>query len=347
MTAPSTPPLELGKEYPQPGEAAHTAEIVRLFSAMTERKYPAGVRPMRRDAHTKAHGLVKAEFTVIDGLPDHVRVGLFRQPATYQAWVRYSSAFSSIASDRDIDVRGMAIKVMGVDGEKMLDTERHEKTQDFLLINHSVFFSPSVKDYVEFSREYVKKESTIQYLLRPTRWRQALILYRASRPDVSNPLTTRFWSSVPFRHGVAAVKYSATPCDGEVKGKPGTTPNFLREAMVSHLKERDACFDFGIQLQTDPVKMPIEDPSVDWDERVSPFITVAKIRIPRQAFDSDRQDEYAENLSFTPWHCLPEHQPIGGVNRIRKTVYEHISTLRHDTNGVPRREPGGFDDFGM
>src|SRR5688572_19001948 len=119
---------------------------------MTERKYPAGVRPMRRDAHTKAHGLLKAEFTVIDGLPDHARVGLFSRPATYQAWVRYSSAFSSIASDREVDVRGMAIKVMGVDGEKMLEGGRHEKTQDFLLINHSVFFSPSVKDYVEFSR---------------------------------------------------------------------------------------------------------------------------------------------------------------------------------------------------
>ena len=146
MTTPTTPPPELGKEYPQPDEAAHTAEIVRLFSTMTERKYHAGVRPMRRDAHTKAHGLVKAEFTVVDGLPDHARVGLFSQPATYQAWVRYSSAFSSIASDRDIDVRGMAIKVMGVDGEKTLESERHEKTQDFLLIKHSVFFSPIVKD---------------------------------------------------------------------------------------------------------------------------------------------------------------------------------------------------------
>jgi hypothetical protein len=345
VTTPSPQALELGREYPHPDEAAHTAEILKLFSGMTERKYPPGVRPMRRDAHTKAHGLVRAEFTVLPGLPDRARVGLFARPATYQAWIRFSSAFSSIASDRDIDVRGMAIKVMGVEGEKLLESEKFEKTQDFLLINHNVFFSPGTRDYVEFSREYVKRESTIQYLLRPARWRQALILFRAARRDVVNPLTTRFWSSVPFKHGPAAIKYSATPCDGVRTGKPGASPNFLREAMAAHLREREACFDFMVQFQTDAVKMPVEDPSIEWGERASPFVPVAKIRIPPQVFDTERQNEYAENLSFTPWHCLPEHRPIGGVNRIRKTVYERISTLRHTANGVPRREPGSFDDF--
>jgi hypothetical protein len=346
VTTTSSQPPELGKEYPGSDETAHTEEILRLFTGMTERKYPPGVRPMRRDAHTKAHGCVKAEFTVLADLPDRARVGLFTRPATYQAWIRYSSAFSSIASDRDIDVRGMAIKVMGVDGEKLLHSEKFEKTQDFLLINHSVFFSPNTREYLEFSREYVKNESTIRYLLRPDRWRQAMILYRAGRGDITNPLTTRYWSSVPFKHGAAAVKYSARPCDGIVKkGKPGASPNFLREAMAAYLRERDACFDFMVQFQTDAVRMPVEDPSVEWEERMSPFIPVARIRIPRQVFDSERRMEYAENLSFTPWHCLPEHQPIGGVNRIRKTVYEKISTLRHTANGVPRREPTSFDEF--
>ena len=65
----TTPPLELGQEYPAPDEDAQTAEVVRLFTGMTERKYPPGTRPMRRDAHTKSHGLVKAEFTVTGGLP--------------------------------------------------------------------------------------------------------------------------------------------------------------------------------------------------------------------------------------------------------------------------------------
>ena len=347
MTDPLPPRLELGKEYPMPDEPAHIEEILKLFKGMTERKYPADVRPMRRDAHTKTHGCVKAEFTVLPDVPEATRLGLFKAPATYSAWIRFSNAFSSIASDQNIDVRGMAVKVMGVEGQKLLESEKHEKTQDFLLINHSVFFSPNTKAYLEFSREYVKRESALGYLLRPDRWPQAAILYRAARGNVTNPLTSRYWSSVPFALGAAAVKYSAVPCSGSMAaGRPGSSANFLREAMAAHLREREACFDFMVQFQTDPVKMPVEDPSVEWDERASPFIPVARIRVPPQTFDSPRQMEYAEHLSFTPWHSLPGHRPIGGVNRIRKMVYEQISTLRHNANGTPRREPEGFEEFG-
>jgi hypothetical protein len=343
----SLPPrLELGKEYPLPDEPAHIEEILQLFKGMTERKYPAGVRPMRRDAHTKTNGCVKAEFSVLPNVPEAARLGLFKTPGTYQAWIRFSNAFSSIASDRDLDVRGMAIKVMGVEGEKLLESEKHEKTQDFLLINHNVFFSPSTKAYLEFSREYVKRESTLGYLVRPDRWKQAGILYRAARQNMINPLTSRHWSSVPFALGSAAIKYSATPSGGaSTGGRPGTTVNFLREAMTAYLRDKEAWFDFGVQFQTDPERMPVEDSSIEWNESESPFIPVAKIRVPPQTFDSPRQMDYAEHLSFTPWHCLPEHRPIGGVNRIRKRVYEQISTLRHNANGKPRREPAGFEDF--
>ena len=84
-------------------------------------------------------------------MPERARLGLFKEPSSRQAWIRYSNAFSSIESDGKIDVRGMAIKVMGVEGEKLLESERLEKTQDFLLINTNVFFSPNTEEYVKFS----------------------------------------------------------------------------------------------------------------------------------------------------------------------------------------------------
>jgi hypothetical protein len=352
LTTAAQPPAaaakpELGKEYPSADEAAQIKEISDLFTGMSERKYPANVRPMRRDAHTKAHGCVKAEFTVPANVPDRARVGLFSQPSSHQAWIRFSNAFSSIEGDDKIDVRGMAVKVMGVEGEKLLDAEKLEKTQDFLMINTSVFFSPNVTEYLKFSREYVKKESTLGYVLwPPSHWPQGRILYRAGRGNMTNPLTSRFWSSVPFKLGTAAIKYSAKPCAGIVPAKKGgSSPEFLREAMAAYLRNGEGCFDFTVQFQTDPVKMPVEDPSVDWDEAASPFITVAKLTIPKQTFDSDQQMAYCEALSFTPWHSLPEHQPIGGVNRIRKVVYERSSTLRHTANNMPRREPNSFADF--
>jgi len=338
--------LELGKEYPLPDEAAHIKEISDLFTGMSERKYPPGVRPMRRDAHTKAHGCVKADFTVPAQVPERARVGLFKEPSSHQTWIRFSNAFSSIESDGKIDVRGMAIKVMGVEGEKLLDSEKLEKTQDFLLINTNVFFSPNTEEYVKFTREYVKNESTLGYVLWPTRWRQARILYRAGRTPIDNPLTSRFWSSVPYKLGDAAVKYSVRPCGGTVPaGKSGSSPDSLREAMAATLRSSDACLEFMVQFQADAVKMPVEDPSIEWDETASPFIPVATIKIPKQTFDSQDQMAYCEALSFTPWHSLPEHRPIGGVNRIRKFVYERASTLRHATNAWPRREPTSFEDF--
>jgi hypothetical protein len=100
-----------------------------------------------------------------------------------------------------------------------------------------------------------------------------------------------------------------------------------------------------VQFQTDAVKMPVEDSSVEWNESDSPFVPVARIRIPPQVFDTAAQNDYAEQLSFTPWHALPEHRPLGGVNRTRKIVYERNSGLRHTANGMPRREPAGLADF--
>jgi hypothetical protein len=89
--------------------------------------------------------------------------------------------------------------------------------------------------------------------------------------------------------------------------------------------------------------MPIEDPGVEWPQAMSPFRKLATIRIPAQQFDSPGQHAFGENLSFTPWHALPEHRPLGGINRARKVVYQAISRFRHQANGQVRSEPTGWE----
>jgi hypothetical protein len=84
--------------------------------------------------------------------------------------------------------------------------------------------------------------------------------------------------------------------------------------------------------------MPVEDSLVVWDEAKSPFRRVALIRIPKQTIGA-RSKELAEELSFNPWHALPEHRPIGAINRARKAIYEALAEFRHGRNGVQRREP--------
>ncbi len=115
--------------------------------------------------------------------------------------------------------------------------------------------------------------------------------------------------------------------------------------MIATLAHGSSCFRFMVQPQLDAKTMPIEDATVLWDERRSPFVPVATITIPRQRFDSPAQVRFCENLSYTPWHALPAHRPAGNVNRIRRVVYDAISSLRHRLNGVVRSEPTGRESF--
>jgi hypothetical protein len=84
---------------------------------------------------------------------------------------------------------------------------------------------------------------------------------------------------------------------------------------------------------------------VRWNEKASPFRPVATIDIPAQRFESPEQQKFCEDLSMNPWHAAPEHRPLGGINRVRKVVYETISKFRHDLNGAPRSEPTGDETF--
>jgi hypothetical protein len=123
--------------------------------------------------------------------------------------------------------------------------------------------------------------------------------------------------------------------------------NYLREAMIKALRQEDVIFDFMVQLQRDPHRQPIEDPSIGWKEKESAFIPVAELRILRQEFDSEAQLRFADVLSFTPWHSLPEHRPLGGINRTRKAMYQELSRLRQRLNGVEHYEPTGDESFGQ
>ena len=128
---------------------------------------------------------------------------------------------------------------------------------------------------------------------------------------------------------------------------PFGTPsdNYLREAMIKTLSETDVEFDFLVQVQTDPHLMPIEDAGVRWPERLSPFVPVATLRIPKQTFASPAQFAFAHNLSYTPWHCLPQHRPLGNQSRARKRMYFELRNLRQRMNNTPHIEPTGDEVF--
>jgi hypothetical protein len=99
-------------------------------------------------------------------------------------------------------------------------------------------------------------------------------------------------------------------------------------------------------LQTDPFLMPIENNAVLWPTKLSPRLPVATLRIPKQTFDEPDQFAFARYLRFNPWHCLPEHRPLGNQSRARKRMYDEMATFRQKMNGVPHIEPTGNEVFG-
>jgi hypothetical protein len=330
---------QLAQEYPPAGETEYIQNLGDRLKAKIIKDNPTGI--MRRDAHPKMHGVVKAEFVVEPDLPEELRIGVFRESRTYQAWIRFSNS-GAIQPDIKNDIRGMAIKLMGVPGQKILDQERNAQTQDFLVINTNIFIA---KDVAEFDA-MVKALAggffpTIWFFL--THLQVGLNILKASK-KIANPLQIRYWSTTPYLYGKNAVKYSAFPQAQATDNIPANpTDDFLRQAMINQLSGSEVKFDFAIQIQTDADTMPIEDPTQAWNEAVAPFRKVATINILQQEFDSAKQREFGENLSFSPWHSLPDHRPLGGINRARKVVYHVISTFRHRYNSVQLTEPNNWN----
>lgn len=330
----------LAQEHPPLDEEAYAEDLARRLKEKIIKDNPTGI--MRRDAHPKMHGVVKAEFIVEPDLPEDLRIGVFKQPTTYQAWIRFSNQDGSINPDSKGDIRGMAIKLMGVIGDKLLASEPTAQTQDFILISTNVFVTKDSQDFDHLIRAVTG--SILQKLVFFASHPRVIANLLKSMLKFANPLQIRYWSTTPYLFGAHAVKYSAIP-QGEQKASIPDNPddNYLHHAMVEQLAIADAYFDFTIQFQTDAEEMPIEDAGKEWKESASPFVKVATIKIPRQSFTSAQHIEFGENLSFTPWHCLPEHRPLGGINRSRKLVYETISSFRHQYNHVARQEPTSWE----
>lgn len=328
------------------GEREAIERVAALSVAQMEADDSPDVRPVLRDQHAKSHGCVRAEFEVSANLPDALRRGLFAEPRTYAAWIRFSSGSGgpALRSDAVRDAHGMAIKVMGVDGPHVLGSELVERTQDFVLANSPVFFCREPIEYVELVSR-VNEDRILRFFFgwNPRRWKvhQFINLVRATKRKVRNPLEIRYWSQTPSSLGPIAVKYSAAPHGTRPRATRSKGADVLETEMARTLQSGSARFDFMVQVQQDPTRMPIDDPTIRWNERASPFHTVATITIPSQIFSTDERREFAENLSFTPWHSLVEHRPLGGINRARRVVYEATSAYRHAANGVPRIEPNG------
>ena len=297
-------------------------------------------RYVARGAHSKAHACVKAYFKINEDIEQKLQHGLFSLPGqSYKAWIRFSNGKGGMKGNYDTnkDAHGMAVKIINIYENGLEKKSGESETQEFLMHDSPVFFVANINDYNQF----LQSEDKILYFVEgvnPFKWhlRELIHALNTLKPPPVSPLNTQYFSNTAYKLGPHNMKFSARSCsiqenesNYEDKG-----PDFLQEVMSEELANGEGCFDFLVQLQDPNKYMPIEDPSIEWRESDSPFLSLAKIKIPSQKFNSPEQREFCENLSFSPWNSLNTHRPIGELNRIRKKVYQASSNYRHKKNNA-------------
>jgi hypothetical protein len=328
--------MELNKEYMEKNEEAVVNALVDEFMRVFPLVNPPGKCPALRVTHSKTLACVRGEFIIEPNLPPELQVGLFKTAKTYPAWVRFSQSF--VTSDKKRDGRSLTIKVMEVPGEKLLPEAKWATTQDLPMMSGKLFFVRNVTDFLEFMRYYKKPWRFFFPNMNPLKWRlRELSLYLAQFKKTKNLLDLSYYGEVPYRFGERTMKYHVEPrSENSWKHSIPPSDNFLHQVTAEFLKTREAYFDFFIQFQTDPVKMPIEDATVEWN---SPFYKVATLKIFSQDIDAPENKDKGENLIYNPWHCLIEHQPVGGINRARRLVYNATIKKRLERNKIDYQEP--------
>lgn len=308
----------------------------------------AGSGRASRALHAKGNCGLLATFTVLPDLPRHARVGLFAAPSTYRAYVRFSNGAGAHQPDSKPDVRGIAIKVLGVAGKKVIPGLEGASTQDFLAIRSA---STPFRDADEFVG-FVQAAANPALLLPRALWTLGLSrtlailgqLAKGLKAPTLSLATTHYYSALPIRYGDYAVRFSLVPLAGaDSHPKPAMTPDYLAEELAARLAKGPVEYDFRVQFFVDEARTPIEDASRDWRESDAPYVTVARLTLIQQDVASPRGRkvaEFVEGLAFDPWHALEELRPLGNMMRARNHAYRASTAER---NASP--EPAGSEYF--
>ena len=321
-------------------------------------------RHTTRAVHSKSHALVKAELTIKDHLPEPLAQGLAAQPGSYGVIMRFSTNPGDILSDHISSPRGLAMKIIGLEGEKV-PNHAGQVTQDFLMVNGPVFDTKDAAGFLknmqlldknanapEALKQAVSTASRIGETVLETVGLKSSFLKGFGEP-ANNPLGEVYFSQAPLRWGnffgkVALVPVSENLIELYKKGLPHASEwNALRDEFSRFFKEEsEAVWELRVQLCTDLEKMPVEDAHQEWSEKESPYLAVATLTATSQEIYSDERRVFVdEKLSFNPWQCLAAHRPLGNINRARFQAYQMSPKFRQEREGRERIEPKAIEEL--
>jgi hypothetical protein len=349
-------------ETPEPNEQE---SIDGIIAGMTQETRTVEKRDGHavRASHAKSTACVIGELVVADDLPPELAQGLFAKPGRFAVAVRFAQGPGEKLGDRVSTHRGMAIKVFGVDGERLAGHDA--PTQDFVLASGTTFPAGTAAGFLSQAKkigattpmpEGVKSAAAsvarnINRVLNAIGAGPSQTLDFYGHP-FSHPLAETYFSQCPVRYGGHVAKLGAFPVAAEQRAladwrlDPHQDEDGFRHAAVDYFDGDEAVFELRAQLWTDADAQPIEDTSVDWPVADSPYRTIATIRLPRQAaYGPDRVRYFDEVMTFRPAHSLAAHRPLGGVMRARMQVYQALSDVRHRDTGIPAANTARIEDI--
>lgn len=334
-------------------------DTFRTILDTTSRDYGHAVRGV----HAKGHGIVQGTLTVHDGLPPELAQGLFARAGAYEAILRFSTSPGDILDDAVSAPRGIALKVLGVPGERLPGSD--DGDQDFLMVNGPVFGAPTpavfhknlkllaaTTDRAEgLKKAWSATARALEGALEALGGKSMLLRQLGGAPEL-HPLGETYFSQTAYRYGDHIAKFMLRPVSAGLTERTGDTvnvhdrPDALREDIAEVMIEQGGTWDLCAQLCADLDTMPVEDPTVPWNEELSPFSPVATFAAgPQRAWVHPTSERHEDMLSFSPWHGLAAHRPLGAINRVRQQVYAFSAGYRAERNGCPLHQVRRLDDL--
>ena len=342
-----------------PADEAQTIDAILASTHRLHQRTHAKFGEAVRVSHAKAHGVAVGELIVVDDLPEPLAQGVFKLGARYPVIARLANVPGEIDSDAVATQRGLALKLLEVEGEKL--PGHTGATQDFVLDSGNRFAAGTAAQFL-MNHRMLEHAPQIPDALKAAvstasrAGNKALHYVGVDSPTLDffghsrvHPMAEAYFTQAPIRYGDYLAKLAVVPIASAQRALDGTEvdsddPNALRTATVSYLRDHDAEFEIRVQLCTNLDSMPVEDASVEWPEQQSPYRTVARLRLPRQEAFNEARRTFVDNLSFCVSHSLSAHRPLGSIMRARLRAYPEMSRLRRQTNGVPVREPVSIDE---
>ncbi len=322
MTAEST----VGTGWQERVAEGEEAELLGYAEQLRELQRQRAARKGRTDRalHAKANLVVRGSLTIHDDLPPHARVGIFAAPGRYDVVARFSNGTGGRQPDRTPDVRGVALKVLGVPGRKLIPGLEDATTQDFLLIRSRSQPFRDPREFVTLVRAATKPALLLPKLAIGLGLGRTLHvlpqLVRSLRQPMTPLAETSYYSALPVQWGAATARYALL---AERPGG-GTVEDDLGAQLESALAAGPVRWTMAAQFFVDGTRTPIEDASVDWDEAVSPHLPLATLSL--EAVPTPEERDAIEQWSFDPWHAPVEFRPLGAMMRARNAAYR-LSTI--------------------